>query len=578
MSGVSAEVERIDVTDDAIVVTGTLAGAPPGAAVVVARRRADRRETRVPAEVADGRFEARLPFAALPWEDDAEPEFWDLSLALGGGEELRLGRHLDDVANKRHAYVFPLREVGLAAGERRFRPFYDERNNVFVRTGPIGAAPAGPRVTPQQQVLQHRRTVVPPHQVAVHRLVTTLARFVLARRGAAWPRARSDRTKVTILIANAYAMGGTVRTALNLAGFLAKHHDVEIISVQRLRTKPFFPLPAGVKVRVVDDQRDEHRLGGLAGRIRALLRPHASRLVFPADIRFRNSVTLWTDLMLVRALWDVREGVVMGTRPGLNLMATLVKRPGITVVGQEHMNLETHTRQRQREIARRYPALDAVTVLTERDRQTYAQMLGSLARLEQIANATPVLAAAPSTLENPVIVAAGRLTTQKGFDLLIPAFAQVVARHPEWTLRICGDGPQRKALERQILEHELSNNVLMMGPVERLDLQMSRASMYVLSSRFEGLPMVMIEAMSLGLPIVSFDCPTGPGEVIEDGRSGLLVAAEDVDALARAMLSLVEDPARRKALGAGAAERARDYALDTIGPRWEALIEELSAA
>jgi glycosyltransferase involved in cell wall biosynthesis len=90
--------------------------------------------------------------------------------------------------------------------------------------------------------------------------------------------------------------------------------------------------------------------------------------------------------------------------------------------------------------------------------------------------------------------------------------------------------------------------------------------------------MVMIEAMSLGLPIVSFDCPTGPGEVIQDGRSGLLVPPEDVDALAAAMLAVVEDPARRKALGAGAAERAHDYALDAIGPRWEALIAELSAA
>jgi glycosyltransferase involved in cell wall biosynthesis len=578
VSGVAAEVERIDVTDDAVVLSGQVIGRLPGAAELVARRRADGREARAAANVADDRFEVRLPFRSLPWDDDEEPEFWDLSLALDGGDEVRLGRHHDDVKDKRRAYVFPLREPHLKAGRRRFRPFYDAHNNVFVRTGPVGPGPSGAPTTPEQQVARHRRTVVPPHQIALHRLATALARFVLARRGAAWPRARSDRTKVTILIANAYAMGGTVRTVLNLAGFLAQHHDVELISVQRQHAKPFFPLPPGVRIRVVDDQRPEHDLGGIAGRIRALLRPHPSRLIFPADIRFRGGSSLWTDVMLVRALWDVREGVVMGTRPGLNLIAMLVKRPGITVVGQEHMNLETHTRQRQREIARRYPALDAVTVLTERDRETYAQMLGSLARLERIANATPALAAEPATLENPMIVAAGRLTTQKGFDLLIPAFAQVVARHREWTLRICGDGPQRKALERQILEHELSNNVLMMGAVERLDLQMSQAAMYVLSSRFEGLPMVMIEAMTLGLPIVSFDCPTGPGEVIEDGRSGLLVAPENVDALAAAMLTLVEDPARRRALGAGAAERAHDYALATIGPRWEALIADLSAA
>ena len=83
--------------------------------------------------------------------------------------------------------------------------------------------------------------------------------------------------------------------------------------------------------------------------------------------------------------------------------------------------------------------------------------------------------------------------------------------------------------------------------------------------------------MSLGLPVVSFDCPTGPRAVIEDGRSGILVPDGDVDALAGAMLAVVEDPERRRALGAGAAARAKDFALDAIGPRWEALIGELSS-
>ena len=241
------------------------------------------------------------------------------------------------------------------------------------------------------------------------------------------------------------------------------------------------------------------------------------------------------------------------------------------------MNLETHTPQRQAEIARRYPALDAVIVLTRRDNETYTRALGDTVRLEQIPNATPALDADPPSLDRPVVVAAGRLTSQKGFDLLIPAFARVVERHPEWTLRICGDGPQRGRLARLIIEQGLSNNVLLMGPVDRLDLQMSQASMYVLSSRFEGLPMVMIEAMSLGLPVVSFDCPTGPREVIQNGRSGVLVPDGDVDALAQAMLAVIEDPAHRSALGAGAAARAQDFALASIGPRWEALIDELSA-
>jgi glycosyltransferase involved in cell wall biosynthesis len=552
-----AEVERVDVGDDGIRVRGTLVGGD-GATELTARRRSDGHELTVPAAFDGPSFDVTVPYASLSWRDDAEPDFWDLYLG-----ELRLGRHLDGVGDKRHAYVFPRH----AAGERRFRPFYNVRNHLFIRTGPVEddavVAAAAPPVAPP------RRRVIPPHELWLHRLAHALAGIVLRRRPA------GTKPKVTILIANAYGMGGTVRTCLNVAGFLARSHEVEIISAQRHSDRPFFPFPPGVKVRVADDRRDRP-LGGRAGRVRELLRPHRSRLLFPGDLRFAGSCTLWTDLMLVRHLWDVRAGVVMGTRPALNLLAPALRRRGTTVIGQEHMNLETHTPQRQAEIARRYPSLDAVTVLTERDHRTYARALGDAVRLEQIPNAAPELAAAAPTLDRPVVVAAGRLTTQKGFDLLIGAFAQVADRHPGWTLRICGDGPQRRRLQALILEHGLSNDVLLMGAVDRLDEQMAQASLYVLSSRFEGLPMVMIEAMSLGLPVVSFDCPTGPREVIQNGRSGVLVEDGDVDALARAMLAVIDDPEHRRRLGAGAAQRAKDYALDSIGPRWEALIAELS--
>lgn len=89
--------------------------------------------------------------------------------------------------------------------------------------------------------------------------------------------------------------------------------------------------------------------------------------------------------------------------------------------------------------------------------------------------------------------------------------------------------------------------------------------------------MVMIEAMSLGLPVVSFDCPTGPGDVIEDGRSGLLIPDGDIDALAAGMLRVIEDEPLRRALGAGASARAKDFSLDSIGPRWQALLDELAS-
>jgi glycosyltransferase involved in cell wall biosynthesis len=181
-------------------------------------------------------------------------------------------------------------------------------------------------------------------------------------------------------------------------------------------------------------------------------------------------------------------------------------------------------------------------------------------------------------LEAPVVVGAGRLRYQKGFDRLLRAFAPVAAAHPGWRLRIFGEGEKRAHLEALAAELGIADHVALPGRVRDLRGELEEASIFALSSRFEGLPMVLLEAMSQGLAIVSFDCRTGPRELLEDGRDGVLVPDGDEAALSRALLELVEDRERRRRLGAAARERARELSLGAVGARWDALLDELLAA
>ena len=373
---------------------------------------------------------------------------------------------------------------------------------------------------------------------------------------------------------HAWGMGGTIRSALNLAGHLARRHDVEILSLVRRRDEPFLEFPAGVEVTAIDDQRP-HASSGVARLGRRFLGRRSSVLVDRRD-RARRVATLWTDVELARALRRRGSGVLVATRPGLSLLAASVAPRSLARVAQEHMHLSAHPRPLRRAIARGYRGLDAVVVLTASDLAAYRDTIdGPLVTV--IPNAVPDLAHGPGG-SGRTVMSAGRLTRQKGFERLIAAFAQVAAINPDWRLRIYGRGPLRKRLVRLVGELGLARNVTVAGPVERIGEAMARASIFALSSRFEGFPMVLLEAMSVGLPVVSFDCPTGPREIVEQRRNGLLVPEGDVDGLAAAIVEMIDDEELRRHCSEGALRTAQRYSLDAIGAQWDALIAQLSRA
>ncbi|WP_432165825.1 glycosyltransferase family 4 protein [Streptomyces sp. bgisy031] len=391
----------------------------------------------------------------------------------------------------------------------------------------------------------------------------------------------SRRPKVRYLLLHAYGRGGTIRTVMNQANSLvAAGWDVELVSTVRRRDGVQFPLDPRVRVTTLVDLREsahEEPPAGPLARLRDCRRRR--RLGRPAreiprgefGYRYFNRHVEDTVAAYLSTLTD---GVLVTTRPALNFLASAHATGGVVRVAQEHMNHGTHRPDVRARILQAYPRFDAVAVLTERDRGEYARLLPGT-RVVRIPNAVHSLDQTPSDHQSHIVAAAGRLFPQKGFDLLIPAWAKLVESHPDWQLRIYGSGEKKTELRALIEEHHLYNHVLLMGHTERLDDELAKASVYVLSSRFEGLPMVMIEAMSHALPVVAFDCPTGPADVLTHGVDGLLVAPEDPDALADALTRLMGDRALRADMGAAALLTAAAYGPDAVHPRWEALFTEL---
>ncbi|MGW4870581.1 glycosyltransferase family 4 protein [Streptomyces chartreusis] len=375
--------------------------------------------------------------------------------------------------------------------------------------------------------------------------------------------------KISFLLHNAYGIGGTITTTFNLAQALADRHEVEIVSVLRHRERPNFALDPRVSLRPLVDLRHEkeHPLH---------LRPAR---VFPAAEYRYGQYSELTDLRIGECLAQTDAEVVIGTRPGLNVHLARQAPEHVVRIGQEHLTLDNHSPRLRTALRRAYRRLDVLTTVTEADAASYRRKMRLPGvRVEALPNSVPdpVLPAADGTAK--VIVAAGRLVPVKRYDLLIEAFAPVAAAHPDWRLRIYGKGEEQARLRQLIEDLGLSDNAFLMGAAAPMEAEWVKGSIGATAANFEPFGMTIVEAMRCGLPVVSTDCPYGPGEIIEDGTDGRLVPVGDREAMSAALLELVSDDERRRRMGRRALENARRFGPVPVVEQAERLIDEAMAA
>ncbi|WP_406267842.1 glycosyltransferase family 4 protein [Streptomyces sp. NBC_00191] len=380
--------------------------------------------------------------------------------------------------------------------------------------------------------------------------------------------------KISFLIHTIYGIGGTIRTTLNLAEELADRHEVEIVSVFRHRDDPIFAIDPRVTVVPLVDTRP----ASPSNETKHPLQLEPAACLPRSEARYKEYSRLTDERVLAHYAGSDAD-VVIGTRPGLAAYVAQFGPEGAVLIGQEHMTHNHHKPELRAEMYDHLARLDAFVTVSEGDATSYrAQMPLPGTRVLAIPNSVPEPMVAPSDTSGTTVVAAGRLASEKQYQVLIEAFGKVVAARPEWTLRICGWGNQKDRLRRKIDELGLYNSVHLMGPRSPIEPEWVKGAIAVSTSRHESFGMTLVEAMRCGLPVVSTDCDYGPREIIEDGVDGLLVPVGDVEAIADALLKLIDDEELRRRMGAAALRNARRFAPGPVAKQYEELFAELGAA
>ncbi len=351
--------------------------------------------------------------------------------------------------------------------------------------------------------------------------------------------------------------GGAERVAASLAAWwLGQGRRVTLVTLAG-SAHDAYPLPAGVRRIALGLARESHGpIGALAGNLQ----------------RYRA---------VRRVLRSERPDIVLGMMTRPSIMAVLAAHGlGARVVATEHSHPPARRLPRFWAFLRRqtYPRAYAVVALTRRSAQWLdTHVPGVRARVIPNAVAWPIpggepVCPVPGSGDRPFVLAVGRLHPVKGFDCLIRAFARVADAQPQWDLVILGEGAERPALESLRDQLGLQHRIQLPGRVGNVSDWYAAARLYVLSSRTEGLPNSLLEAMAAGLPCLAFDCETGPADIIRDGVDGVLVPERQNDtALAAAMARLMADPALRAQLARRAPEVLQRFELARVMSLWEAL-------
>lgn len=375
--------------------------------------------------------------------------------------------------------------------------------------------------------------------------------------------------KLIYCIHSIYNPGGMERVLLNKVKYLVekKGWDIMIVTTDQHSRPPFYPFPESVRLVDLGVNYSEDNVRNVFAKTAGYLRRrriHKKRLT---DLLMTERPDIVVSLYPSESSFipDIKDG----SKKILELHFCKFFRLQYGRGGLIGLIDRFRTWQDER-IVRRF---DKFVVLTEEDKENW----GDLPNIIAIPNASLAMYDKFSDLTSKRVIAVGRLDYQKGFDRLVKAwdFISNTGRFSDWRLDIFGQGEWHDMLQSMIEERGLESSLKLNKPTNDIGKEYSESSLIVMTSNYEGFGMVLVEAMSCGVPAVAFDCQCGPRDIVRHGERGLVVKNGDIEGLAEAMMTLMEDEELRKRMGENAKGVVETYSEERVMRMWEDLYEEI---
>lgn len=353
--------------------------------------------------------------------------------------------------------------------------------------------------------------------------------------------------------------GGAARVASVLCReWIAMGHEVHLITFERPGTPAYYDLDPAIGVHQLDASKSTN--GALGFVVTNGLRV----------LRMRRTLRILRPDVVVAFLIEANIASILSSM-GL----------GVPVLISERNHPAYHPRSKGRRLLRRimYPAAARLCVQTGDISRWFQENMG--VESDVIPNPVEVhnLSGDASRRSGRLrAIGLGRLEHQKGFDLMIEAFAQIADDVPEWDLVIFGEGSVRSELEAKVLRHGLQDRVQMPGATDESALELSRSDLFLHAARYEGYPNAILEALAAGLCVVATDCPGGTSEILKGGENGVLVKNSDVSALAGALRNIMHDREQRETYARRARQGVRSLSPRTIAQQWLGVVERVRSA